>query len=65
MLRHLSPLLLLAALSGAAQAAPFSYDPVSFAGYANQVFKNKGEKIFARNLGTWLREGKDRTVSAA
>jgi hypothetical protein len=60
-LRHLSPLLLLAALNGAAQAAPFSYDPVSFTGYANQVFKNKGEKILVRNLGTCMREGKDRS----
>jgi hypothetical protein len=42
-------------------AAPFSYDPVSFAGYANQVFKNKGEPIFVRNLSSCLREGKERT----
>ena len=54
MLRRLHPLLLLAALAGSAQAAPFSYDPVSFAGYANQVFKRNGEGIFVRNLGTCL-----------
>ena len=61
MLRRFHPLLLLAALAGSAQAAPFSYDPVSFAGYANQVFKRNGEGIFVRNLGTCLREGKERT----
>lgn len=60
-IRCLHPLLLLAALAGSAQAAPFSYDPVSFAGYANQVFKRNGEAIFVRNLGTCLREGKERT----
>jgi hypothetical protein len=60
-LRLLRPLLLLWVLSGAAQAAPFSYDPVSFAGFANQTFKTKGQPIFVRNLGTCLREGKDRT----
>ncbi len=59
--RLLRPLLLLAALSGVAHAAPFTYDPVSFAGYANQIFKNKGQSIFVRNLGTCLREGKDRS----
>lgn len=61
MFRRFQPLLLLAALAGSAQAAPFSYDPVSFAGYANQVFKRNGEGIFVRNLGTCLREGKERT----
>ena len=60
-LRRCHPLLLLAALVGSAHAAPFSYDPVSFAGYANQVFKRNGEGIFVRNLGTCLREGKERT----
>jgi hypothetical protein len=59
--RRFHPLLLLAALAGSAQAAPFSYDPVSFAGYANQVFKRNGEAIFVRNLSTCLREGKERT----
>jgi hypothetical protein len=60
-LRLLRPLLLLAVLTGTAQAAPFSYDPVSFAGFANQTFKKKGEPIVVRNLGTCLREGKNRT----
>jgi len=60
-LRRFHPLLLMAVLAGTAQAAPFSYDPVSFAGYVNQIFKGKGEGIFVRNLGTCLREGKDRT----
>ena len=59
--RRFHPLLLLAALAGSAQAAPFSYDPVSFAGYANQVFKRNGEGIFVRNIGSCLREGKERT----
>ena len=59
--RLLRPLLVLAVLSAsAASAAPFSYDPVSFAGYANQIFKGKGEGVFVRNLGTCLREGADR-----
>lgn len=61
MLRLLRPLVLLSVLTGAAHAAPFSYDPVSFAGFANQTFKTKGEPIAVRNLGTCLREGKDRT----
>ena len=60
-LRRFHPLLLMAVLAGSAQAAPFSYGPVSFAGYVNQIFKGKGEGIFVRNLGTCLREGKDRT----
>jgi len=59
--RRLGCLLLLSLASSPAVAAPFSYDPVSFAGYANQVFKNKGEPIFVRNLSTCLREGKERT----
>jgi len=45
---------------GAAKAAPFSYDPVSFAGYANQRFKAQGKPIVVKGLGTCLREGKDR-----
>lgn len=40
-----------------AQAAPFSYDPVSFAGYANAVFKRDKRDLFVKNLGTCLREG--------
>jgi len=38
-------------------AAPFSYDPVSFAGYANAVFKRDQRDLFVKNLGTCLREG--------
>ena len=41
-------------------AAPFSYDPVSFAGYANAVFKRDQKDVFVRNLGTCLREGSKR-----
>lgn len=40
-----------------AQAGPFSYDPVSFAGYANAVFKRDNRDLFVKNLGTCLREG--------
>jgi len=60
-IRRFHPLLLLAALAGSAQAAPFGYDPVSFAGYANQVFKRNDDGIFVRNLGTCLREGRERS----
>jgi hypothetical protein len=52
--------LALAALSGAAQAAPFSFNPVSFAGFANQTFKNDGRPLFVRNLGNCMREGKNK-----
>jgi hypothetical protein len=54
-------LLILGLLAGRADAAPFSYDPVSFAGFANQTFKTQGDAVFVRLLGTCLREGKDRT----
>jgi hypothetical protein len=57
---RLPVLLILGLLAGRAQAAPFTYDPVSFAGFANQTFKNQGEAVFVRKLGTCLREGKDR-----
>jgi hypothetical protein len=53
----LLPLLVLGALTPA-QSAPFSPDPVSFAGYANQVFKREGRDLFVKNLGTCLREGR-------
>jgi hypothetical protein len=45
-------------LVSAAQAAPFSFDPVSFAGFANQTFRKQGKPLFVRNLGNCLREGK-------
>ena len=57
---RLPVLLILGLLVGRAEAAPFRYDPVSFAGFANQTFKNQGEAVFVRKLGTCLREGKDR-----
>ncbi len=66
MVRLLRPLLLVAALNGvtawggAVQAAPFSFDPVSFAGFANETFKQQGRGVFVRNLGSCRREGKDR-----
>jgi hypothetical protein len=48
------------AWGGAVQAAPFSFDPVSFAGFANETFKQQGRGVFVRNLGSCRREGKDR-----
>ena len=53
--------LALTLIGAAAHAAPFSYDPVSFAGFANATFKREGKPWFAKNLGTCLREGKDKT----
>ena len=52
--------LALSVLSGAAQAAPFRFNPVSFAGFANQTFKNDGRPLFVRNLGNCMREGKNK-----
>ena len=46
-----------ALLAMPAQAGPFSFDPVSFAGYANAVFKRDNRDLFVKNLGTCLREG--------
>ena len=46
-----------ALLAPPAQAGPFSYDPVSFAGYANAAFKRDSRDLFVKNLGTCLREG--------
>jgi hypothetical protein len=60
LIRLLRPLTLLAVLSGAVQASPFSFDPVSFAGFANETFKQQGKGVFVKNLGTCRREGKDR-----
>ena len=60
-MRHLwLSALALAAWSGAAQAAPFSFNPVSFAGFANQTFKNDGRPLFVRNLSDCMREGKNK-----
>jgi hypothetical protein len=59
--RHLiQPLAAVVVLAAAAQAAPFSFDPVSFAGFANQTFRKRGQGVFVKNLGTCMREGKDR-----
>lgn len=43
-----------------AMAGPFTPDPVSFAGYANAVFRREGRDLFVRDLGTCLREGPKR-----
>lgn len=48
------------AIGSAAHAAPFSFNPVSFAGFANQTFKNNGKPLFVKNLGNCMREGKDK-----
>jgi hypothetical protein len=47
-------------LAAPALAGPFSYDPVSFAGYANATFKREQRDLFVRGLGTCLREGPKR-----
>ena len=52
--------LVLSVWSGAAQAAPFSFNPVSFAGFANQAFKQDGRPLFVKNLGNCMREGKNK-----
>lgn len=44
----------------AAFAAPFSPDPVSFAGYANAAFRRDNRELVVKNLGTCLREGPQR-----
>lgn len=49
-----------ALLAAPALAAPFSYDPVSFAGYANAVFRREQKDLFVRKLGDCLREGRNR-----
>lgn len=52
--------LVLSVWSGAAQAAPFSFNPVSFAGFANQTFKQDGRPLFVKNLGNCMREGNNK-----
>ncbi len=59
-LRFRSLALALTVFGSAAQAAPFSFNPVSFAGFANQTFKNDGKPLFVRNLGNCMREGKNK-----
>lgn len=41
----------------AALAAPFSFDPVSFAGYANSRERALGNDLFFKNLGLCSRTG--------
>lgn len=50
----------LAVLSPAlpALAAPFSYDPVSFNGYANAWMRGRGRPVVFRALSSCQREGK-------
>lgn len=40
-----------------AAAAPFSPDPVSFAGYSNETFRRRGKDVFVRNLSLCGKEG--------
>lgn len=60
MIRPCAAALALTLLAAAAGAAPFSFDPVSFAGFANATFKRQGRPLFVKDLGTCLREGRDR-----
>ncbi|MEB3331489.1 MAG: hypothetical protein VKI83_03220 [Synechococcaceae cyanobacterium] len=48
----------LALLVPPAQAAPFSYDPVSFNGYANAWMRGRGRPVVFRALTSCQREGK-------
>jgi len=61
MIRSSAAALVLSLWAAAAQAAPFSFDPVSFAGFANATFRKQGRPLFVKNLGTCLREGQDRS----
>jgi hypothetical protein len=61
MIRSSAAALALSLCAAAAQAAPFSFDPVSFAGFANATFRKQGRPLFVKNLGTCLREGQDRS----
>jgi hypothetical protein len=47
----LNPLIVLFIATSSAQAAPFSMDPVSFAGFANNVKWSSGNSPFFKNLG--------------
>ena len=40
-----------------ALAAPFSYNPVSFAGFANETYRLQGKDVFFKNLGPCVKEG--------
>jgi len=44
-------------LASPALAAPFSSNPVSFAGFANESFRRQGKDVFVRNLSLCLKEG--------
>lgn len=49
--------LLLGAAPMGATAAPFSYDPVSFAGFANSKERALGNDLFFKNLALCSRQG--------
>ncbi|APD47569.1 hypothetical protein KQ302_03885 [Synechococcus sp. CS-602] len=51
------PLLAFAVALPAAHAGPFSFDPVSFAGYANNWQKLQGNDLVFRNLSLCAKEG--------
>jgi len=40
-----------------ALAAPFSYNPVSFTGFANETYRLQGKDVFFKNLGPCVKEG--------
>jgi hypothetical protein len=52
-----SAALLLTAAPLAATAAPFSFDPISFAGFANSKERALGNDRFFKNLGLCNRQG--------
>lgn len=54
----LMPAALVAVPMPPALAAPFSYDPVSFNGYANAWMRGRGRPVVFRGLSSCLREGK-------
>ena len=55
--RWLLATILLGSAPMTALAAPFSFDPVSFAGYANSRQKALGNDLFFKNLGLCSRKG--------
>jgi hypothetical protein len=57
---RLATLIATVLLPASALAGPFSFDPVSFAGYANAAFRRDNRELFVKNLGTCLREGPQR-----
>ncbi|MCP9774316.1 hypothetical protein [Cyanobium sp. WAJ14-Wanaka] len=53
----LAAVAVLTGLGSPALAAPFSYNPVSFAGFANETYRLQGKDVFFKNLGPCVKEG--------